>query len=417
MTAIVVGAGIIGVCTAHALAERGIDVTVVDSASTIASGASEGNAGVIAPGYVTPWAAPGMPGKVLSYLLRAESPVRLHPRPDPALWGWLLRWLRECDLARYRRNRERMQRLAFYSRDELHRLLERHPIDYHRRRGYLQLFRSERDVDLAEPARRMLVEAGVPHSLVDGAGVRAYYEPDLEPGTPLAAGLWLPDDESGSCPQFARRLAAIAESRGARFRLGTAVAALDVAGGSVGGLRLVDGSRIAADTVVVAAGAESCRLLAPVGVRVPLWPVHGHSISAPLREGRGGPRHAMIDEAYKTAITPFGPMLRVAGTALIGPRAGVASPGSWRTLERVAHDWFGDIADWSRAERWTGARPMLPDGPPVLGRTAIHGLYLNLGHGSTGWAMACGSGAVVADLASGRPPAIDLDGLTIERYA
>lgn len=417
----VVGAGIVGTCTAWYLRRHGFEVDVLERRDGVARETSLGNAGVIAPGYVTPWAAPGMPRKVLSYLFAAEAPVLFRPVASPALARWIARWLRECELSRYRVNKSRMQRLAFHSRDALHALRAELGIDDGRRQGYLQLLRGERDLEMAGPARALLAENGVPHELLDAQAVRAI-EPALSPSMPLAGALWLPQDESASCPDFAQALADASAAAGVRFLFGHAVRRIVVEGGRVRGLALAGRDRPgpappihACDAVVVAGAVDALPLLAEHGIRLPIWPVKGYSTTLPMPDAARGPRHAMIDEAYKVAITPFPGRLRLAGTAELGSPALVPRPAALRTLVKVGRDWFPDAADWSSATCWVGARPMTPDGPALLGATPVEGLYLNMGHGSTGWAMAAGAGEVVADVVAGRPPRIDLDGLTIDR--
>lgn len=414
MRVFVVGAGIVGVCTAWYLRRLGLDVAVLERRSGVAQEASFGNAGVVAPGYVTPWAAPGMPRKVLAYLFRNESPVLLRPSANPALWRWLARWLGECRLERYRVNKARMQRVAFYSREQLHALRAELGIRYEQSQGYLQLLRSERDVAMTAPARAMLDEGGVPYRMLSADECREL-EPGLSRDTPLAAGLLLPEDEAGNCAAFAQALRRAAEDAGVRFRFDTPVRRLLVEGGRVRGVEAA-GQAMEADAVVVAAALDSARLLAPAGIRVPLFPVKGYSATVPLEPAAIGPQRALMDEAYKTAITPFATRIRIAGTAEIGSAELRLREAALRTLMRVAGDWFPGASRWREAQYWVGARPMLPDGPPLLGATSVKGLYLNTGHGSTGWAMACGSGRVVADVVAGREPEIPLDGLSPDRY-
>lgn len=414
MHVIVVGGGIIGVTSAYYLRQQGHEVTVVERRSGVAQETSFGNAGVIAPGYVTPWASPGMPRKVLSYLFKAEAPVLFRPNANPALWRWLARWLRQCNLDSFRINRSRMQRLALYSRDQLHVLRNALSIDYERGQGYLQLFRSERDLALSAPARTMLDESGIRYELLDPQQVHER-EPGLATATPLAAGLFLPDDESGNCPMFARRLRQIAEDDGVRFVFGEPVARILFESDRASGV-LVKGKIMPADAVLIAAACDSVPLLRQCGIRVPIYPVKGYSATVTLDPGAIGPQHALMDEAYKTAITPFGNRLRVAGTAEIGDAQLTLRDAALRTLVRVASDWFPGAARYNEAQFWVGARPMLPDGPPLLGATPRPGLFINAGHGSTGWAMACGSAKLVAALISGREPDISMDGLTLARY-
>lgn len=423
MHVIVIGAGIIGVCSAWYLREAGFEVTVIDRRSTPAQESSFGNAGVIAPGYVTPWAAPGMPGKVLRNLFAAESPVLFRPSADPAMWRWIARWLGECRLDRYRVNKLRMQRVAFYSRACLHELRERLGIEYEQSQGYLQLFRTQRDLDMAQPALALLKENNVPHRLVD-AEVCRRIEPGLATDTPLAGGLHLPEDESGNCPMFARRLRQLAEGAGVRFVMDATVSRIAPAAGQ--GLtveldRNGQRSRLDAGRVVVAAGVASAGLLRPLGLRLPLYPVKGYSATVQVRDELQAPMAALMDESFKVAITRMGNRMRIAGTAELGSRKLDLRKAAVNTLLKVGRDWFPAAGNYNEASLWAGARPMLPDGPPLIGPTAIPGLYLNLGHGSTGWAMSCGSGRIcaaqiAASTGSGSGPDIDMEGLTPARY-
>ncbi len=414
MHVVVIGAGIIGVTTAHYLHGAGHRVTLIDRRENSAQETSFANAGVIAPGYVTPWASPGMPGKVFRGLMQSTSPVIFRPSFDAALWRWARAWLRECALERYRANRLRMQRIAFYSREQLHDLRERLGLDYEQHQGYLQLLRTPRDLALARPALDLLEQAGVKHEVVDAERCYAI-EPGLARDTPLAAGVWLAEDESGNCALFARRLKAQLAGAGAELRMNTTVTGLDFTG--TPRVHLADAPPIDGDAVVVCAGVESAALLAPLGIRLPLFAIKGYSITLPIKLHERAPQGALMDEHFKVAVTRLGMRMRVSGTAELSTRSLTVRPQALRTLWRVARDWFGPAPDYTCPQLWIGARPMLPEGAPLLGATPHRGLYLNLGHGSSGWAMACGSGKIVADLISARTPDIDLEGLTLaDRY-
>ncbi|ONT32721.1 amino acid dehydrogenase [Burkholderia cenocepacia] len=425
MHVIVLGAGVIGVTTAWHLREAGCDVTVIEREADVAQATSLGNAGVIAPGYVTPWAAPGMPGKILKYLFKPASPLIFRPTLDAAQWRWIARWLRECEFERFRVNKQRMQRIAYYSRACLHAFRDRYPFDYGASRGYLQLLRSAFDVEMVQPALKVLRDAGIAFRELDAAGCTA-----IEPGLRWArqapvGGIYLPDDEAGDCARFTRELRALCEANGVTFRFRTAIRALDVAGGEVRGVRIdsLDAGAaarrdalLAADAIVVALGVDSAGLLRPLGIDVPLYPVKGYSATLAVVDDEKAPCAALMDESLKTAITRFGPTLRVAGTAELGNRHVALRQQALDTLMKVLDDWFPHAADRASARFWVGRRPMTPDGPPLLGASGIDGLWLNVGHGSTGWAMSMGSGKVVADLVTGRAPEIDLAGLTLARY-
>jgi D-amino-acid dehydrogenase len=420
MRVTVVGAGIVGVCTAWALVEAGCEVTVVERNRGVAQETSYGNAGMMAPSYVTPWAMPGMPRKVLSMLFAKDAPVRFDARLDPALWRWVGRWLGECRVARYRRNKERMQRVAYYSRDVMAELRPRFNLSYERSEGLLQLLRTDRDIALAMPAINFLKDAGVAHELMQPDACRAR-EPGLS-DIVFAGGIHLPDAEAGNCPLFTRQLRDLCEQHGVRFAFGTTVEAIRPDGDALV-VRVTDeqGTRDERpDAVVIAAGVASVPLLRRFGPRLPLYPVKGYSASVAIREPTFAPLASLMDETYKVAIVRLGNRVRIAGTAELGdPTLTLQSRNAERafaTLLKVARDWFPGAANYQDATWWVGARPMLPDGAPVLGATRHPRLFANVGHGSTGWTMAAGSGRVVADVVTGRKPEIDLDGLTLARY-
>jgi D-amino-acid dehydrogenase len=310
-----------------------------------------------------------------------------------------------------------MRRLANYSRSLLHELRARHDLEYEQTQGYLQLFRHARDLERSAAAREMLIQAGVAHRLLTAEECRRL-EPAIDSEPPLAGGLFLPEDETGNCAFFARKLKEICVTDGVRFRFGAAVRSLVTAGDRVESLRLSGGSGagLSADAFVMAAGVESRALLKAARLPLPIFPVKGYSATAVITHGELAPRIAVMDETHKVAITRMGNRLRIAGTAEIGTRRLNLREAALRTLMKVASDWFPHAANYTQAQYWVGARPMLPDGPPVLGATPYANLFLNVGHGSSGWAMACGSARIVADAILQRPSDIDLDGLTINRY-
>lgn len=420
MKVAVIGAGIIGVTTAYELAADGHEVTVFERRGAAALETSFANAGVVAPGYVTPWAAPGMPRKVLRYLFSRHAPVKLGLPLSVHELRWMWQWWRACRLDTYLANRARLQRLAFYSRERLHWLVDSLELEYDRSPGYLVLLRNEKDQKLVQPGLQVLREAGVAFHEIDAATTRAV-EPALNPDTDFLGAVHLPDDEAGNCRQFALLLKDAARAAGARFEFNANVQPLDPATPTQ--LLVLQGDapprQQAFHAVVVCGGLESATLLRPLGLRVPMAPVYGYSVSAPIREPLNAPRSAVMDERYKVAITRLGQRVRVAGSAEIGGTPTGKRAASVHTLYKVLHDWFPGAAQLTNigaaVQEWKGARPMLPDGPPILGASGIPGVWVNLGHGSSGWALSCGSARAVADLMSGREPLLDLEGLGIER--
>ncbi len=446
MRVAVVGAGIIGVTTAYELAGEGHEVVVFERRGSVAAETSFANAGVVAPGYVTPWAAPGMPRKVLAHLLSRHAPVRVRPGGlDAAAIGWMWQWWRACRVRTYQANRLRMQRLAWFSRERLHRITRELKLDYERSDGYLVLLRTPKDQAIVQPGLALLGALNTRFELLDAAGCRAV-EPGLNLEAELHGGVYLPDDEVGNCRQFATMLRAEAQRLGAQFRFHTRVERVlpgtspqvvhrhtPPGDSALGGPAADPVTDSGADTrpmallpeterfdaVVICAALGSSALLRPHGLTLPLLAVHGYSVTAPLRRIEAhpdhGPRSALMDERYKVAISRLGARVRVAGSAEIGGSPKHNHPGAIATLYRVLHDWFPGAAHLSQAQVWKGARPMLPDGPPVLGRSGIDGIWLNLGHGSSGWALACGSARLLADSIAGRTPPIDIEGLGVER--
>ena len=422
MRVAVIGAGIVGVTTAFELASDGHAVTVFDRRGSVAEETSFANAGVVAPGYVTPWAAPGMPAKVLRHLLSRHAPVRLSLPMAAGQLGWLWQWWRACRAPVHQANRARLYRLARYSQQRLAVLGQGLTPPHEQSRGYLVMLRSARDLAKARAGLQLLAELGVAHRLVDGAAARQI-EPGLNPDTALHAAIHLADDEVGNCRQFAHLLRAEAQRLGAVFRFQRSVQAL--ISGDRPAVRHADAAlpvpaeTDSFDAVVVCAALDSAALLRPLGLRLPLAAVHGYSITAPLRRldshPQLGPASALMDEKYKVAISRLGQRVRVAGSAELGGAPGRHSAAALLTLHKVLDDWFPGCAQQGQWQAWKGARPMLPDGPPVLGASGLPGLWLNLGHGSSGWALACGSARVLADQLIGRAPAIDVAGLDVSR--
>ena len=417
MKVAVIGAGIIGITTAYELAADGHEVTVFERCSAAAEETSFANAGVVAPGYVTPWAAPGMPGKVFSYLFSRHAPVKLSLPLSGSELAWMWKWYQACKLDTYLANRARMQRLAFYSRERLHQLTAALQLDYDRSVGYMVLLRTDKDSQLVQTGLQVLRDAGVAFSEITASEARNI-EPALNPDTPFAGAIHLPDDEVANCRQFALLLKAEAQHLGVKFEFNRAVAPINTAQpASISIAGETTPRRF--DSVVMCAGLASAQLLKPLGLAIPMVAVYGYSISAPIREPLNAPRSALMDERYKVAISRLGQRVRVAGSAEIGGSLGEKRAASIQTLYKVLHDWFPGAAQHAHlgahVQEWKGARPMLPDGPPIIGNSGIPGVWLNLGHGSSGWALSCGSARVLADLMAGKSPDIDMEGLGISR--
>lgn len=420
MHIIVLGSGVIGTTTAWYLARNGARVTVLDRQPAPALETSYANAGQVSPGYSTPWAAPGIPLKALKWLFQRHAPLAI--RADGTLFQlrWMLAMLSHCRAERYAENKARMMRLAEYSRDCLRLLRVDTGIGYEERSlGTLQLFRTEAQFDAAARDIAVLEECGVPFELLARdrlAGAEPALAASLDK---LSGGLRLPNDETGDCHLFTSRLAEQARALGVDFRFGVDVREILSAGGSVSGIRIGEGANaevLAADRYVLAFGSYSRQMARSLGLDLPVYPLKGYSLTAPLVDAAAAPVSTVLDETYKIAITRFDDRIRIGGMAEIGGFDLRLDPRRRATLEMVAHDLFPGGGDLPRAEFWTGLRPMTPDGTPIVGATRYPELFINTGHGTLGWTMACGAGQLLADLVSGKRPAIRHDDLALARY-
>jgi D-amino-acid dehydrogenase len=416
MKVIVLGAGVIGVTTAYQLAKDGHEVTVVDRQSGAAQETSFANAGEVSFGYCSPWAAPGIPMKALKWLFMEHAPLILRPKLDRAMLGWMIQMLRNCTPERYAINKSRMLRLADYSRTSLAEVRTETGIAYDERmQGTLQLFRTQQQLDASAKDVKALAADGVPYKVLDRHGcIRV--EPALKHvREKIVGGLLTPKDETGDCFKFTNALAAKAVELGVRFAYGTHIKGLDVEGGRVRGV-LTDRETISSDAVVVALGSYSPLLLKSLGIKVPIYPVKGYSLTIPITDVSRAPESTVMDETYKIAITRLGDRIRVGGMAEISGYTNDLCSARRRTLDHSVTDLFPG-GDLRKATFWSGLRPMTPDGTPVIGPTKVEGLFLNTGHGTLGWTMSCGSARLISDLVSGRKPEIDAADLAIARYS
>ncbi|HJV61858.1 MAG TPA: D-amino acid dehydrogenase [Albitalea sp.] len=416
MRVMVLGSGVIGVASAYQLALAGHEVTVLDRQSAPGLETSYANAGEVSPGYSAPWAGPGVPLKAIKWLLMQHRPLVIRPHLDWGMLRWGLAMLRNCTAARYEINKSRMVRLAEYSRDCLRELRDDTGIHYDERmQGTLQLFRTQAQLDATGADIAILRRYQVGFEVLDREGC-IRHEPALAAvKEKFVGGLRLPGDETGDCFQFTQRLAELAAQRGVVFRHGVAIERLLREGSRLAGV-VAGGQRLEADAYLVALGSYSPLLLAPIGIRLPVYPVKGYSITVPITDARGAPESTVMDETHKVAVTRLGTRIRAGGTAELAGYTLALHDARRRTLEHVVGDLFPQGGDLSQAEFWCGLRPMTPDGTPVVGGTRLANLFLATGHGTLGWTMAAGTARVMADLISGREPQIDMDGLTAERY-
>lgn len=418
MKVLVLGAGVVGVATAYYLWRDGHEVVVVDRQAGPGRETSYGNAGGICPSFAGPWAAPGMISKVLKMSLQADSPIRFSLALDKQKINWVRQWLKNCNTEKFRINKLRMQRVAHYSYRCLQDIAASAPIadfDFYDG-GVLQIFRTQAELDVGRISAQALEEFGVPWKLLTNDQLTAVEPAMGRTSVKVAGALHMPADASGDSFKFVNQLAAFLAARGVVFQYDTAIQSIQTSGNAITGIGTATGP-MQADAYVVALGSYAPFLLAPLGIKLPVYPLKGYSITVPVSDPAAATRMAVMDEHNKVMISRLGNRIRAAGMAELTGYGLELKADRRALLVRVVQELFPSGLDFDQVEFWAGLRPMTPDGPPILGKTAWRNLYLNSGQGSNGWTQSCGTGKIVADLVGGRTPDIDMEGLTADRFA
>lgn len=416
----VIGAGIIGVTSAYELAAAGHDVTVFEQGGSIAAEASFAPAGLDGAGWAVAWSPLAVSGSLLGLALRGRLPAALGLGLHPGRLGWQLKWLHAHRAAMQRQLHERLHRLASYSRARNAELTHALHLDFERSSGVMVVARNASESHRLLGGLATLDQIGVRHQQLTADECRAL-EPGLNPQAPLHGAVRLSDEGAGNSREFAHLIKQQAQRHGARFDFNAQV--LAVHPGARPELTLRHGTeraRIAFDAVAVCAGLASRQLLSPLGLKLPLMGVTGLSVTAPLRlddiHPQHGPTSVLLDPRRGVSIVRAGNRLRVSGGARLGPMSRAQEAAASKPLYRALDEWFPGAARTAQAQQWRGESPTLPDGLPVVGRSGLDGVWLNLGHGSAGWALSCGSARVLSTLVSGGTAEIDTTGLTIDRF-
>ncbi|QJR16056.1 D-amino acid dehydrogenase [Usitatibacter palustris] len=412
MKVLVLGAGVVGTATAWYLAKEGHEVTVLERQPGAGLETSFANGGQVSACHAEPWASPGAPGKILRWLLQDDAPLLFRPRLDAAQWRWGWEFLRECAPARYEANVRRIAALSLYSRGRLQALRAETGIAYdHLARGILHYYTDTAEFEAAARAVELMRGHGLDREVKSRAEAMGI-EPALAHAGKLVVGAtYTPSDESGDAHVFTRNLAALAGAKGADFRYGHTVIATGHGGGELTEVvtRDTEGQKRSwhADAYVVALGSYSPLIAAPLGFRVPVYPAKGYSVTVDVTDATRAPTVALTDDGAKLVFSRLGNRLRIAGTAELSGYSTTLNEVRCASIVRRARQMFPGAADFDRPALWTGLRPATPSNVPVIGRTPIRKLYMNTGHGTLGWTMACGSGAALADIISGRQPEVD----------
>jgi len=404
----VLGAGVVGVTSAWYLARAGHEVSVFERQDAAAMETSYANGGQISTSHAEPWANPATPKQILKWLGREDSPMLFRLRPDPHQWAWGLAFLRECLPARTRANAAQIAAINRYSRERLDALRAETGIAYERQaRGILRIYQERQALDDAVRAAGLEQQHGVDLRALSAAEC-VQLEPALsECLVPVAGGVWAPSDESGDAHTFTRELARLCAGGGVQFHYGSRIERIETKGGRVLRVLLDQGGPIETDAYVLALGSYSPLLLRPLGISIPVYPLKGYSITLPLVPGDVAPQISLSDGAHKLVLSRLGDRLRVAGTAELTGYDTAINEARCKAIVRRTFELFPKAGRPEEAQFWAGLRPATPGGVPCIGRTRYPNLYLNTGHGTLGWTMACGSGAAIADIVSGKKPEPD----------
>jgi D-amino-acid dehydrogenase len=407
----VLGAGLLGVTSAYFLRQQGHDVTVVDRQATPAAETSFANGGQISVSHAEPWANPSAPLKVLKWMTKEDAPLLFRVRADLRQWLWTLAFLRECTPGRTRRNIEHIVRLGTYSREMLQQLRRDVGIDYDQRtQGILHFYTSVSELANAEGPAAQMRALGCDRRVISvDEAVRI--EPALgHIRSKLAGATYTAQDESGDANRFARELVEHCQADGVRFLMSHTVTSLRASGRQLDHVEATDSEGrfqfLRADAYVLAMGSMSPIYARPLGIRLPIYPAKGYSVTIPVRDPTRAFQVSLTDDEHKIVFSRLGDRLRIAGTAELNGYDRDLNRVRCEALVRRTEELFPGAGDSSRAQFWTGLRPATPSNVPIIGRSKLANFYFNTGHGTLGWTHACGSGKSIARIISGLKPEV-----------
>ena len=420
MKVCILGAGVIGITTAYYLHKAGHDVTVLERNAEAGRETSYANGGQLSYSYVAPLAGPGVVPKIPPWLLRRDSPLRFYPKFDIDQWRWCLSFLSACNRPQSEITTVHLLRLAYYSRDLIHRIIADEPIHFdYRRNGKLVIFSDDESLDGAKRTLDFQREHGSQQEAFTRQQVL-----DKEPALShiaarISGGIYTPSEDAGDCHDFCvamEKLLRNRHERGVKFMTNTTIDRINTEHGMVKSIATSNGE-ITADAYVMALGAANARVAKTLGFYLPIYPLKGYSLTLDTKTARraaGVPGISVTDSKFKVVYALLGDELRVAGMADIGGHDRSLESDRVALLVAQAKATFPDAGNYeSDLKPWAGLRPATPKGTPIIGASPYKNLYLNTGHGALGWTLACACAAIVSDLVAGKRAAISLEGFTL----
>ena len=416
MKCLVLGAGVIGTSTAYFLVKDGHEVTVIDRQPGAAMETSCANGGVLHTSECEPWSRPGMPRNILKWLGKEDAPLLVRYRAMPKMWRWGLEFARNCNHERFMRNTRDNMALSLLTLDLIKQIRRETGIAYdHLETGSMKIYSDRDSMAKVEADCRLLQPHGLQYEALDAAGAVAR-EPALEPiAESLVGALYFAPDETGDCQKFTAGLAERSAELGVKFEYGVNIGSLRRKGARIEAVQ-TDKGEFRAEAIVAALGSYTPLLLRPLGIKVPIYPVKGVTITVSGAAWPGRVKMPIIDDTRLFGLVPLGDRLRVSGSAEVTGYDTVPAPARCKAIvDNVirAFPKFADCYESDKARFWAGLRPITPTGTPCLGRSKYENLFVNAGHGHLGWTMSCGSAKVLADVVAKRPLAGDLGRLKL----
>lgn len=410
----ILGSGVLGAISAYYLGQRGHEVHVIERQPEAARETSFANGGQLSYSHAEPWANPQVFPLLFKWMWMDDAPLVMRPRADAEMLKWGMQFLYNCLPSRAKRHSEILWRLGSYAKTKMEEVMQDTGIDFHHiDKGILHVFSTQASFEHA------CVQSQYQNAL--GCNERELsveecfrMEPSLQyANKKIYGGIHAPMDSSGDIHVFTKKLAALCTERyGARFDYNTQVLGLEKEAGRIVRVKTSMGD-VTADAYVMALGSYSPIYLRQVGIRMPIYPMKGYSITFDANDAT--PTISVTDAELKVVYSRLGTKMRVAGTAEFAGYNTAVRKARIDPIVRGVNQLFPK-ADMSNMTEWACLRPSTPDGPPIIGKTKIENLYLNTGHGTLGWTQAAGSGRLLADIIDGKPTEIALDGLTAERY-
>jgi len=417
MKVLILGSGVIGVTSAWYLATSGHDVTVIDKETNTVNETNFANAGQISPSYSAPWTAPGIPVEAIKWLIQNLAPLKINSKElDTDTLVWMTKMAANCNTTDYQPNKSRMIKIAEYSRHCLQHLTKQINIEYHQKtKGTLQIFRSEKQLNDAKKELNVLTECGIDLKILSKEECLAF-EPALRHSIDkISGGIHLPNDENSDCQLYITHLVKECKKLGVTFVMDTCIEKLNKKANGIINVA-TDKGLFTADAYLMALGSYSTNMLANIGIKVPVYPITGYSLTLPIQNEEDAPKSTIMDDLYKVAISRLGNRINVSGASEISEHETTLLEKRRKIIASAMTDIFPNATVLNEAAFSSGLRAMTPDGSPILGKTNIDNLYLNIGHGTLGWTTSLGAAKIVSDIINDTPLEIDDTDFSVERY-